>query len=160
MFLTPAELAELTGRTRPSAQDTSDDPRRPWLAAGQAPIEWFEQNFRAFVFAPNHIVTSSQPYEPGRGDWAPGIYFIIENSRIVYVGKSVNIARRLDSHYVGPKRFTHFWCFTMPELFLTHVESYYTNLLRPLYNIDIGSPGEFIRQQIAAALAEDSGACS
>ncbi|MDX6015084.1 MULTISPECIES: GIY-YIG nuclease family protein [Shewanella] len=96
-----------------------------WKQKGQAPIEWFKENFPKFIYPPEHIVQNSVPYELNDGPNKGGVYFLIDQNRVAYVGVSNAIYRRLIQHYKNRVPFTHYWCFGgMPEMFVQAIESY------------------------------------
>lgn len=65
-----------------------------------------------------------------------GIYFLIKDCRVVYVGKSVHIDERLISHRRAGKVWDRwYWLPCQPEL-LDYLERQYLDLLLPLWNLD------------------------
>jgi hypothetical protein len=65
-----------------------------------------------------------------------GIYFLIKNRRVVYVGKSVHIDARLISHQRTGKTWDRwYWVPCQPEL-LDYLERQYLDLLLPPWNLD------------------------
>jgi excinuclease UvrABC nuclease subunit len=63
-----------------------------------------------------------------------GVYFLIRNERIVYVGKSTDIYSRLNTHITDKKKeFDSFYVLKTTELNTT--EKHYIETLKPEYNI-------------------------
>ena len=73
------------------------------------------------------IVEAAKPWQR-----FTGVYFLIANKTIVYVGQSVNVYARLGSH--GNKKFDSFAVITCPEEHLDMLESLYIHLLNPVLN--------------------------
>jgi hypothetical protein len=69
-----------------------------------------------------------------------GIYFLLDEREVVYVGQSVNIISRIATHVTeGAKQFNR-WCYiTVERARLTELESFYITLLRPSLN-KVGKP--------------------
>lgn len=61
-----------------------------------------------------------------------GVYFLIQNEDIVYIGQSTNIFGRLASH--SDKQFTHVTALLVPREHLNFVESVYILAMRPKLN--------------------------
>lgn len=76
------------------------------------------------------IVSKSQPYEH-----ISGVYFLIKNDRIIYVGQSVSIFTRISVH--AKEKIIPFdsvaWSLCNYEI-MNHIESLYIHLLRPACN--------------------------
>lgn len=64
-----------------------------------------------------------------------GVYFLLMDSEVVYVGQSVNIQSRLASHITdGTKKFNR-WCYIKVKRGdLNEIEGFYITLLRPKFN--------------------------
>jgi hypothetical protein len=65
-----------------------------------------------------------------------GVYFLLDDAEVVYVGQSINIMSRIATHASeGIKEFNR-WCYlTAKRADLTELESFYIVLLRPKYNV-------------------------
>jgi len=110
-------------------------PPDPWVSPRQIPEVWFAQNVHEFLYSQECIIKESLPYKVNEGPWAAGIYFLIHNDSIVYVGKSVEIMRRLNQHREKGWVFNQYWCFGgIPELYIEHVEAFYIYALAPPLN--------------------------
>ena len=117
-----------------------------WKETGQTPIEWFKENFPNFIFSCEHILNNVVPYELNDGPNCGGIYFLAQQNRLVYVGISNAIYRRLIQHHQNGLKFTHYWCFGgMPEMFVEAIESYYINKLSPPLNEKLPRPHEVVK---------------
>lgn len=71
-----------------------------------------------------------------------GIYFLIHDEEIVYVGQSVDVKSRLDQHSRGddvhdPKLFNRYFVIMCDTSELNNLEAYYINKFHPKYNIAI-----------------------
>lgn len=62
-----------------------------------------------------------------------GVYFLINNDEIVYVGQSVNIWSRLSQHKKD-KEFSHFHWIPVQNSYLEIVENDYIIKFNPIYN--------------------------
>lgn len=64
-----------------------------------------------------------------------GVYFLLEDAEVVYVGQSINVISRLASHVTeGQKQFNRWTYIEVERANLDHVESFYITLLRPRHN--------------------------
>lgn len=110
-------------------------PQEPWKGLSIPPIKWLEQSYPRFLYTADHIVKNAVPYALEEGPNKGGIYFLIQESDIVYVGQSDTIYRRLIQHRKAQFPFSHFWCFGgVPQMFLEHVELFYIYALEPPLN--------------------------
>ena len=60
-----------------------------------------------------------------------GVYFLILNQRIVYVGKSVDMYCRISEHRSKGRKFTHFHAIPCPPESLSELESKYILAFAP-----------------------------
>lgn len=110
-------------------------PPDPWLTALTIPDDWFAANIYEFLYSWDHVVQEALPYKINEGPWAAGIYFLLNGSTITYVGKSVEILKRLNDHRKKGWEFDRYWCFGgIPELYIEYVEAFYIHVFTPLYN--------------------------
>lgn len=69
----------------------------------------------------------------------PHIYFLLNKGEVVYVGKSVRVAKRVTSHDVkGEKQYDEVFakpCPNMDSKTLCDLESYYIAKYKPIYNM-------------------------
>jgi len=75
----------------------------------------------------NEIVAVSKPWQQ-----FIGVYFLIDNGKIVYVGQSVNVYSRIAQHH--QKKFDSFAVLPCQKTELDVLESLYIHVLRPLLN--------------------------
>ena len=64
----------------------------------------------------------------------PGIYFLMLDEEIIYIGKSTNVLTRLAAHIEKGRKFTHFYAIPYPVEELDKKEQYYIDLLKPSQN--------------------------
>ena len=64
-----------------------------------------------------------------------GVYFLIKNGFIVYVGQSTNVLARISVHG-NNKSFDSFKCIRVPEKLLYKVERYFIRRFMPKLNND------------------------
>lgn len=81
-------------------------------------------------YAPNSIVERSIPYKH-----RVGVYFLIKDKEIVYVGQSIKVHCRLYEHYRGTKhQFDSVSVIETSSDALDFVESFYIHMLKPKGN--------------------------
>lgn len=100
---------------------------------------WRDENLQHFLFPLETIVEGCVEYRYRGGvspDNGPGIYFLMMDGLIGYVGRAVSLAYRLDAHFLeGTKPFTHYWCIQgVPREILDDVENMYLEWLQPPMN--------------------------
>lgn len=67
-----------------------------------------------------------------------GIYFLIREDRIVYVGQSRNMPVRIRQHKADPgKKFERYAMHVCPARLLDRLERYYILRFQPEYNLDL-----------------------
>jgi len=110
-------------------------PEDPWNNPKMVPNEWFAKNIYKYLYSPEYIIQESEPYNINEGPWSSGIYFLIIDDTIIYVGKSVEIMRRLNEHREKSWGFNKYWCFGgMPSLYIEHIEAFYIHFIEPPFN--------------------------
>lgn len=77
------------------------------------------------------IIQQAQQYE------IPGIYFLIQNKKVMYVGQSVSVLRRIGNHF--DKKFDSFAFVPCDKKVLDKLETLYIHLLRPPLNGEYSS---------------------
>lgn len=70
----------------------------------------------------------------------PGIYFLLDNNKIVYVGKSLSPEKRINSH-ISDKNFDSYSVIRCKECELNSLEKEYILKFLPKYNKHISLPG-------------------
>lgn len=78
-----------------------------------------------------HILSLAQAYSP-----CVGVYFLISDDRIVYVGQALNCHARIDAHTKGAnvKLFDSFYIVECPANKLDELEALYIRKFRPPLN--------------------------
>lgn len=110
-------------------------PEPPWQQAKEVPDVWFAENIGRFLFSRSHIVREAVPYAVNEGPWKSGLYFLLCDDEVLYVGKSVEIMRRMNQHKAKGWPFNRYWCFGgIPELYIEHVEAFYIYAFEPPLN--------------------------
>lgn len=112
--------------------------RGPWGGWPQLDA-WRDENLQHFLFPLASIVEGCVRFRYRGGtypDNGPGIYFLMMDGLIGYVGQSVSVHSRLNQHFVDPdKPFTHYWCIQgVPREILDDVEQMYLEWLYPPMN--------------------------
>lgn len=129
----------------------------PWAERGQKPDEWFRANTHRFLFNGEHVLASAVAYELGDGPNCGGVYFLIYQNEIVYVGISCDISARLVQHWRDGRAFDRYWCIGgLPEGFAHLVETFYIHVLQPVGNEKYPPRGLLIRPFIIEALGRGS----
>lgn len=84
-----------------------------------------------------------------------GVYFLVDDGEVVYVGQSKDIAFRLVSHRAGRKfKFSTVAWIAVPEPYLDMVESWYFHKLKPRHSKTTPFRDvEFLRKRIFASKA-------
>lgn len=70
-----------------------------------------------------------------------GIYFLVHNDRVVYVGQSVNVPARIGHHKTSGKTFDRVAFVSCAQEHLNILESLYIHILRPPLNGDSNTKG-------------------
>lgn len=71
------------------------------------------------------------------------VYFLILDSKIIYVGQTTNAMTRLKAHKYGEhkKEFDSFYCLPVDDVtYLRYIEAYYIDTLKPELNAAEPSP--------------------
>ncbi len=84
-----------------------------------------------------------------------GIYFLIKNKIIVYIGKAIDIPSRVRRHIMeNQKDFDEVRYIELEESELAHKEKYYIFLYRPEYNIQHKSSAEIYSKYLENDLSD------
>jgi hypothetical protein len=102
---------------------------------GEIPVVWLEKNADKYIFTAKQIVEASIRYPNEVGYLFSGLYFLVDEMQIVYVGIAKNISERLLQHYRSDKTFTHIFTIEFPEMVMPILEGFYIEALRPIYNV-------------------------
>lgn len=122
---------------------------RPWLETGENDIDWMVSNLDKYIFDKNAIIGAAQNYSyahnPGMGP-QPGVYFLIKDERVVYVGLSKYISNRVKEHHTKFMPFNRVaWIGGIPEQFLETMEVYYIYEFEPPLNNKVLEPCVVLR---------------
>jgi hypothetical protein len=158
MFLSDAEVAELTGRKTKKAQ-------AEWLKRNN--VKFYENRERIVVPKGAVEKLNSRPYDPF--DLKPsisdissgkagkffnrsehGIYLLWDGNEIVYVGRTTNLFSRATNHQVD-KQFDRIQFVKMPRDRQDIYEMELIKELRPKYNVH--GVGSFYKRPAAPELA-------
>lgn len=107
------------------------------LLGGEMPLlkDWFTRNAHVLRHEAASVLADSEPYRYKCGPSEPGIYCLIADGRIEYVGKALSISSRLRDHAMRGKRFDRYWGFGgMPYEWLGHVEGFYIRRFKQRWN--------------------------
>lgn len=104
------------------------------------PADWLRANASRFHFTDQQIIDAARPDFIGDNiaEYMKccGLYFLIENNEICYVGQSTNIETRIDQHRKSGMTFDFLTWFETPELFRKAIEAYYIQRIKPRKNTD------------------------
>lgn len=81
------------------------------------------------TYSQQEIISASAPVSN-----VSGVYFLIQNEIIVYVGQSTNVGRRIADH-MSTKAFDRFAVIECEQEELSKLESHYIKEFRPILNI-------------------------
>lgn len=97
--------------------------------------DWFKANPHVLMHTADEIIRDADPYKQGDGANGRGIYVLVSENEIAYVGKALTVWERLRSHRRSGKEFDRYWCFGgVPYAYLEYVEEYYIRRLKPYLN--------------------------
>jgi hypothetical protein len=99
------------------------------------PMDWFAANAMRFYFTNEQILAAALPdfnHPVDEFTYHTGIYFLIKNDEIVYVGQSKHIAARIWEHQ--GMRWDGVTWFEAPWRFLDDIETYYIRRILPKNN--------------------------
>lgn len=106
-----------------------------WDNAYEA-FQWINANMQRFVFGLEEIKGRAAEYHAFDGPDSVGVYFLLYECEVVYVGKAHTLSQRLLNHYEQRKKiWTHFWCIRdiHPDV-VDKVEYLYIKWLNPVFN--------------------------
>lgn len=89
-------------------------------------------NFSEWFVEPGDLVSNSIKCDHLEGLFSY-VYFLIDNSEIVYVGQALNLQNRLEMHKLD-KTFSRVSWLLVPRNMINTIEAYYINELKPKYN--------------------------
>ena len=98
------------------------------------PHLWLRANASRFYFADEQIINESKKEFKSSAFWHAGIYFLVRDNKIVYVGSSKWVEFRIQQHKENQVEFDSSAWFEAPRIFLREIESYYINRINPPLN--------------------------
>lgn len=106
---------------------------------GEKPYVWIEKNIEKNIFDKNHILNNCISYPTNNDLRYSGLYFLIHEKNIVYVGISKNISYRLLQHERTEKLFTEIFIIKFPEMAMSKLEEFYIHAFKPFHNFNYPS---------------------
>lgn len=110
----------------------------PWVEQDILLHEWVDRHLNNFSFPAKKIKAEAVPYEARKSPVPnmPGIYFLLYDDEIVYVGKAQSVNNRIWRHFVDRNiLFNRYWLLSgLPSKALEYVEGFYINGLEPACN--------------------------
>jgi hypothetical protein len=107
-------------------------------AAYPVPIDWLRANVKRWYFTDEQIIAAAKPEfdDSTSHRWCPqhGVYFLILEGRIMYVGMSTHVVQRLIQHDAKGMPCDSVTFFHAPEIFLDDIEAYYIWRIKPPLN--------------------------
>jgi hypothetical protein len=119
----------------PGRHPKERDDFTPWEHTGQSPIDWMAENLDHYILSKEKIIESGIPIKGVNISARPGVYFLMRDNEIIYVGISKQIDRRVWQHKDKLMPFNRVaWLTWIPEMYLASVEAYYIYEFRPKLN--------------------------
>lgn len=118
---------------------------RPWEETSQTPYDWMLEHCEKYAISKEQILANAIEVKHDL-EGIPedcGVYFLIVDGEIDYVGKANQINYRIADHIRARKKengwrlpvFYISWIIGMPELFVEYIENYYIHWLQPARNV-------------------------
>lgn len=103
------------------------------------PDDWLKANAKRFHFTDAQIISAAKPQAEHGLNYPQiwGIYFLVADGQIVYVGMSNHITRRVTQHAERGLQFDAVAWFEAPAEYLQDIEAYYIGRIRPGLNFDL-----------------------
>jgi hypothetical protein len=96
---------------------------------------WIAGNVSGLTHTAASILKEAVDYASNSPPCGLGIYFLIDQNELAYIGKSTSVRSRLLQHVVNGKRFDRYWCFGgFPPNLTSHLEGFYIAKTRPQGN--------------------------
>lgn len=99
--------------------------------------DWFAAYASSVIVTDEHIIENATRYKRQSVPHEVGLYFIVNDNRIDYVGRSVAIDERLHIHAITDRFLRMDRVFTItdiPASYLTYIEAYYIHRIDPPEN--------------------------
>ena len=112
-----------------------------WAVRDQARIEELESELYSYKlrFGSNLLSEHAIVGQSKRVDPDCGVYFLLQDFKIVYVGQTQNGLHRIGQHFVDEKKaFDSYTFLPVPESQLNIIESAYIEKFNPVYNRNNG----------------------
>lgn len=104
-------------------------------------LDWLRANARRFYFTDEQIISAAVPSYPiDNFDHHCGVYFLMRDKQIIYVGQTLTIGRRISEHLRMPDSVA--WVET-PRIWKEAIEAYYINRILPEKNLKIPGLGQY-----------------
>ena len=114
----------------------------------QPPLEVLRRSLYKYIFTAQHIIEEAQDYPSGDFDFC-GLYFLVLNNDLRYIGISNHVARRLWQHSKDEsKDFNRVFAFEAPEQFLARIEELYIWWLDPPDNVRRDPPAYRLKKEL------------
>ena len=148
-------VADVCGYTEEEPVKATDRIMDPFN--GIAPLTWTHQNMHRFMIKRDKIVDDSVLYSVDSDIDVPGVYFLIKDNEIMYVGISYSIQARLLQHKKSGKIFDRISHIEIPVLVMESVESVYIHALNPPWNNSMPILYDKFQQYVDAYMATERG---
>lgn len=114
-----------------------ESPKYPEFG-GKTPITWLRNYWPNMRYTPDQILASADDYPACANDGQDhcGIYFLITDDVIRYVGQAKQVFARLRQHFYN-KPFEKVFTFEAPSILLDTIEAAYIHKLKPEWNTKI-----------------------
>ena len=101
---------------------------------GVVPCKWFDDNVMDYIFTQKHVVNNSLEYSDNFDSQDASVYFLINDSNVVYVGISNRPYERLRQHVRDGKLFSRVFLIKFPEMATPWLEEFYIHAFHPKLN--------------------------
>lgn len=141
MFMTKEEIQEITGKKNKNAQcRILREKGYKFLTRGDGtPVMLKTAMPRASVKADGELLTELEIIKKAKPiKQTSGVYFLIQGGVVVYVGKSINVHKRIGEHIANPdKCFDAYHVIRASVHKMAYVEEAYIKALRPVHNVQL-----------------------
>jgi hypothetical protein len=118
------------------------------------PVKWLEANAKRFHVTNQQIIDAAitlDEMDKQRHRYTIcGVYFLLDEDRIIYVGMSTNIRWRAKQHLdVAFVPFNRIAWVEAPDMYIRDIESYYIDRIQPHFNLDRKARGYYMKSGAA-----------
>ncbi len=106
---------------------------QPWQALNISATEWADVHIHDYLFCHDYIINNSIPAE-SELTREQGVYFLILDNLITYVGQSKDIYLRVEKHFYRKQFNKVFTLEIEQDLLIDNIEAYYIHKFEPHYN--------------------------